>query len=250
MVTNTDTIPSTDVNSLVTDGVTVGSYPELMVDIQGDTPGARIAHARKLRGIATQEQLGRLIGAEKQEISRLENDKRKLSADWAERIGRALSVPPETLLYGKPSHRMQSPVGSRIVEVVELDVRAAAGAGLENGDTPEVTRWQVPRALVEGVTTATPSRLRVITIYGDSMEPTFAPGTRVMVDTEDRVPSPPGIFVVHDGLGLVVKRVEFIPKSEPPSIKLSSDNQRYSPYSCALAEAHIQGRVIGRWHWT
>lgn len=82
------------------------------------------------------------------------------------------------------------------------------------------------------------------------MEPTLAPGTRVMVDTEDRQPTPPGIFVVFDGLGLVCKRVEFLPKSDPPSVRLSSDNRFYSSYECALGDAHIQGRVIGRWQWT
>jgi len=90
----------------------------------------------------------------------------------------------------------------------------------------------------------------VITVYGDSMEPTLAPGTRVMVDTEDRIPSPPGIFVVYDGLGLVVKRVEHRPQSSPPAVRLISDNPRYDSYECPLEEARIQGRVIGRWQWT
>jgi phage repressor protein C with HTH and peptisase S24 domain len=104
--------------------------------------------------------------------------------------------------------------------------------------------------MLEGVTSASPSRLRIITIYGDSMAPTFMPGTRVMVDTEDRKPSPPGIFVVFDGLGLVVKRIEHLLHSDPPTIRLASDNERYSTYDRPLNDVKIQGRVVGLWQWT
>jgi transcriptional regulator with XRE-family HTH domain len=254
MVTTEDTISASDVNYLVTAEVTAGRYVPLM-DVRGTTPGERIAFARKARGL-TQEQLAELIGTTKQTISRLEAGDRAVSAEKASRIGRALAVSPELLLFGNREARgiqqsSQPRVDSRTVEVVELDVRAAAGPGLENGDhTSEVARWAVPRALMEGVTTASPDRIRVITVYGDSMEPTLAPGTRVMVDTEDRIPSPPGIFVVFDGLGLVCKRVEPRPLSSPPSVRLISDNPRYESYECPLEEAHIQGRVIGRWQWT
>lgn len=250
MVTTADAILGADVNFSVTDLVT-SPCDATEMKLQGDSPADRVVFARKHRGL-TQERLAELMGTSKQQVSRLEGGERAVSPTWAERIGRVLSVSPEDILFGDrarvvPGHQLSS----RTVEVVELDVRAAAGAGLENGESPpEVAKWAVPRALVEGVTTALASRLRVITIYGDSMEPTLSPGTRVMVDTEDRVPSPPGIFVVFDGLGLVCKRVEFLPRSDPPSVRLMSDNPRYSAYECPLEEAHIQARVIGRWHWT
>jgi transcriptional regulator with XRE-family HTH domain len=250
MAETEDTKTATHVNTSVTDMVTHAN-DDARMKLQGDSPAERLVHARKSRG-QTQEQLADLVGTTKQQISRLESGGRALSPVWAEKLGRVLAVSPEQLLFGPKSlHVAQSRVESRTVEVVELDVRAAAGAGLENGDSPpEVARWAVPRVLMEGITTASPQRIRVITIYGDSMEPTFAPGTRIMVDTEDRQPSPPGVFVVFDGLGLVCKRVEFLPKSDPPSVRLTSDNPRYQSYECALGDAHIQGRVIGRWQWT
>jgi len=73
------------------------------------------------------------------------------------------------------------------------------------------------------------------------------PGEKVMADVGDRSPSPPGIFVLWDGLGIVLKRVEYIPFSDPPTVRISSDNQRYEPYERTLEEAHILARVIGRW---
>ena len=98
-------------------------------------------------------------------------------------------------------------------------------------------------------TSAPLSALRIITIYGDSMEPALAAGTRVVVDTTDRTPSPPGVFVVYDGLGLVVKRLEHIARSDPARVRLTSDNPKYQPYELTIDEAQIQGRVIGRWRW-
>ena len=128
-------------------------------------------------------------------------------------------------------------------------MRASAGAGLTAGNERVVAEWQLPTGIVRGYSTAPAAELRIITVMGDSMEPTLLPGQRVLVDTGDRMPSPPGIFVVWDGLGLVVKRVQALPHSEPPRVKIASDNGKYDPYERTLDEAYIQGRVIGQWRW-
>ncbi len=139
-------------------------------------------------------------------------------------------------------------VGS-MLPIIELDVRASAGAGLTGGAEKPVAQWQLPTEIVRSYTTAPASELRIITVMGDSMEPTLMPGQRVMVDTGDRLPSPPGIFVVWDGLGLVVKRLQVLPHSDPPRVKISSDNIKYDTYERTMDEAYIQGRVIGHWRW-
>jgi phage repressor protein C with HTH and peptisase S24 domain len=43
--------------------------------------------------------------------------------------------------------------------------------------------------------------LHIVTIDGDSMEPLLSSGDCIMVDTSRRVPAPPGIFVIWDGIG-------------------------------------------------
>jgi hypothetical protein len=136
-----------------------------------------------------------------------------------------------------------------MLRIEELDIRASAGAGLVGGEERIVAQWQVPTEIVRGYSTAPASELRIITVMGDSMEPALLPGQRVLVDTGDRLPSPPGIFVVWDGLGLVVKRIQVLPHSEPPRVKITSDNVKYDPYERTLEEAYIQGRVIGQWRW-
>jgi phage repressor protein C with HTH and peptisase S24 domain len=74
--------------------------------------------------------------------------------------------------------------------------------------------WLFPEAMVRH-DRARPNELRMITVDGDSMDPLLSSGDRILIDTSQRVPVPPGIFVIWDGMGLVAKRVEHIPNSEP-----------------------------------
>lgn len=148
--------------------------------------------------------------------------------------------------------RHKSVTTTGMARIDELDIRGSAGGGTivddEDGREP-VHQWELPAELIRSASYAPPDRIKIIMVVGDSMEGTFRPFERVMVDTTDTVPTPPGIFVVYDGLGLVVKRVEYVPHSEPPTVRISSDNPRYSPYERILGEAYIQGRVLGRWQW-
>jgi phage repressor protein C with HTH and peptisase S24 domain len=161
-----------------------------------------------------------------------------------------LSDEPFAQVDSAPRYIEQPQTG--MARVAEVDDRASAGDGtiMDDIERPEtIYEWQVPRELLRSATYAPAERIRIITVIGDSMESTFRPYERVMVDTTDTVPSPPGVFVVYDGLGLVVKRLEHIPHSDPPRVRISSDNPRYSPYERTIDEAYIQGRVLGRWQW-
>jgi hypothetical protein len=46
-------------------------------------------------------------------------------------------------------------------------------------------------------------------------------------------------------MGLVAKRLEHIPNSDPPRVRIVSDNQHYSPYEGIAEEINIVGRI--RW---
>jgi phage repressor protein C with HTH and peptisase S24 domain len=47
-------------------------------------------------------------------------------------------------------------------------------------------------------------------------------------------------------MGLVVKRVEYIPSSEPPKVVITSVNPEYQTYERAADEINIVGHVV----WT
>lgn len=176
--------------------------------------------------------------------------------DALRRLARAIGRTEEWLRTGEPPIRKDElevhDSATKAATVSEVDVRASAGGGAVVDREGEVFRWQFPAPWVRGQLNARPSDLKIITIEGDSMvsEPPSArdiqPGDKAVVNIADRVPTPPGIFVIHDGLGLVAKRVEHIPDSDPPSITIRSNNPHYSTYTRSLDEVHIMGRVIGR----
>lgn len=131
------------------------------------------------------------------------------------------------------------------VPVPELDVRASAGPGaLTDGLEDGRSTWMFSDALVRHEFRANAADLRVITIDGDSMEPLMASGDRILVDTSQRVPVPPGIFVIWDGLGLVAKRIEHVPHSSPPTVVIRSINPEYATYERHAEDVRIVGRVI------
>ena len=96
-------------------------------------------------------------------------------------------------------------------KIPEIDVRASAGPGaLLEGFEETKDVWYFPDAVIRHEFRTRSGDLRIITIDGDSMEPVLSSGDRIMVDTSQRIPVPPGIFVIWDGMGIVAKRIEHI----------------------------------------
>jgi phage repressor protein C with HTH and peptisase S24 domain len=131
------------------------------------------------------------------------------------------------------------------IGIAEIDVRASAGPGAfhEGLEETKVT-WLFPEAMVRHEFRAPPRELRMITVDGDSMEPLLSSGDRILIDTSQRVPVPPGIFVIWDGMGLVAKRVEHIPHSDPPKVLIKSINPEYQAYERIAEEVNVVGRVV------
>ena len=151
----------------------------------------------------------------------------------------------------------------------EIDARFGAGGGgidstVENTTNGSVTiredayrgePWEMPMSFLNGELKVSASGATVAEVVGDSgYDPSdpnapgsLMPGDRVIIDTWDRRPSPPGPFAVFDGLGLVIKLVEIINgHHDPIRLRLSSRNPAYPPYDVTVEEAHIIGRVKGR----
>lgn len=221
-------------------------------------PANRIEEVRKAKGWSL-EQLAEAASTTKQQIWKLENGERKLSHAWMDRISKALGCQVVDILPAitnisspvprKVVHSQKQPLMEAVV-IEELDIRAASGGGaLKESEDGErvVAEWQMPGEFVRSHTSTPAERIKILPVTGDSNVPDFMPGDRVMVDTADRRPSPPGMFVLWDGIGLVMKRVEVIPNSQPISVRLISQNPLYQTYERPIADVHINGRVIGKW---
>jgi phage repressor protein C with HTH and peptisase S24 domain len=183
-----------------------------------------------------------------------------LPEDAREALAAFLGVPEESLRPAKTESAVEpalpqvvaaasvSAIGGGMPgfsQVPELDVRASAGHGaFHEGDEEIKAVWMFPDAVIRHELRARSANLRIITIDGDSMEPLLASGDRVLVDTSQRVPAPPGIFVIWDGLGIVAKRIEHIPTAEPSRIVIKSVNPLYNDYERPTEEVNIIGRVI------
>jgi phage repressor protein C with HTH and peptisase S24 domain len=129
--------------------------------------------------------------------------------------------------------------------ITEIDMRASAGSGAFHEGLEEAkTTWLFPDDVIRHEFRARAEDLHIVTIDGDSMEPLLSSGDRIMVDTSRRVPAPPGIFVIWDGMGIVAKRIEHLPHSEPTRIIIRSLNPEYQTYERNAEEVNIIGRVV------
>jgi phage repressor protein C with HTH and peptisase S24 domain len=172
------------------------------------------------------------------------------------KLAAAMGVDPAQLLRGerRPVERREIVREAAGLVIREYDVGASAGYGAEppeldgHGETPILAEWSMPEDLVRAHTTPG-RRLALIRVEGNSMEPDYHPGERVLVDLSRRKPSPPGEFVIWDGMGLVLKRVELVPGTNASRIRLISINPGYTPYEVDLDEHTIVARVIGKWQW-
>lgn len=143
--------------------------------------------------------------------------------------------------------KFDTPKSVPSARIIEMDVRASAGAGSVVEYEDEKHSWGFPEQWIRAELDTQPGNLYIITIAGDSMPGVLEPGDKAIVNIADRQPTPPGTFILHDGLGLVAKRIEHIDHSDPPTIRITSTNPAYETYERTLEEAHIMGRVVARW---
>ena len=143
----------------------------------------------------------------------------------------------------KPHRRRPAP-GAGLSAVPEMEVEAAAGPGALNEEfAAETARWHLPEGMLRHEGGAAPENLRILRVRGNSMEPEMREGDRMLVDISRRVPATGEMFVLWDGNGLVVKRVEAV-RGEPPRLRLISANPDYAPYICLAGDAHVAGKVV------
>lgn len=137
-------------------------------------------------------------------------------------------------------------------DIMEVDVRASAGDGSLIEYETEHYNWRFPADYLRSEFRAAPADLKIITVAGDSgvsdppRKDDIEPGDKIIVNVSDRIPSPPGMFILHDGFGLVAKRVETVHDEETPTLRIMSRNPLYQEYNRSLEEAHIVGRVVAR----
>ena len=158
--------------------------------------------------------------------------------------------PPTRKGRGRKPRGARAPEGSPVplAAIPEVEVEASAGPGaLADEFVAEKARWFLPEGMIRHEGGATPDAIRVLRVRGESMEPELSEGDRLLVDTSRRAPDTGEMFVLWDGNGLVVKRVERVAEGNgAPGLRLKSANAEYADYTAPAGDVHIFGKVL----WT
>lgn len=125
-----------------------------------------------------------------------------------------------------------------------LDVRASAGGGSLVGAEHILDVLAFKREWICQGLHASPDNLYLITVEGDSMEPTLHRGDVIMVDKSISIRD--GIFVIRRDEELLVKRIQ---RSIGGGITLVSDNRAYreeclTPDQLKDSDVEIVGKVV------
>ena len=133
------------------------------------------------------------------------------------------------------------PMEAALVPV--FDVQASAGGGAVNHDETEVYSLAFPPAYLKRLTSSSPANLAIISVKGESMEPTLVDDDIVLLDASKTNLSYDGLFVIRFDDALHVKRVGRSGKKG--HITIISDNRSlYPPFEVAANEVEAVGKVL------
>lgn len=92
-----------------------------------------------------------------------------------------------------------------------------------------------------------PRHVRVVQVVGDSMEPTFRADDPAMVQLAHPQPRVDGIWVIQQGAGVLVKRLQCLAGG---TVRVISDNAAYAVQVLNRKEEQPDFRLVGRVVWS
>lgn len=191
--------------------------------------------ARK-RANLTQEAIAEAMGVSVPQVSRWENGKDGIPSQRLSSLALAYRATLEELLGSDEVEELPAVM----IELLPTTV-GAGGGGTGEGEYQSVV---FPRTLIEDELKVDPSDLLAVQIEGDSMKPEFLPGDQLLIDKRKVSIAQPGPFCLWDGDGYVIKYLEKVYDTEPPKVRVISENQRYRTVERPLEEIIIMGRVV------
>ncbi len=132
--------------------------------------------------------------------------------------------------------------GSGVVgEVINLPVGSGNVAGHKI-----VAEWLIPTGYLRNEAKASPNHTIIMEVIGDSMQPTYMPGDRVIVDLSQNQMTTDTVYAISDGYSEPqIKRLQRVPFSQPGEVKIISDNPALETFTVELARLTIIGRICG-----
>ncbi|MGP1283481.1 MAG: S24 family peptidase [Parasphingopyxis sp.] len=170
---------------------------------------------------------------------RLAEEDRRVLAEYFGVDERVLGAPAD-----RKNPSIGDPAGGAMVAVSQYAVNASAGPGAVAGEEEELSRIVFPERWLRRLAGGDPAKLSIITVSGDSMEPTLSDGDEILVNGDDGAERlRDGIYVLRVDNALMVKRIAMNPASRRFTIK--SDNEGYPDWpDCDLDTLEVIGRVV------
>lgn len=160
-------------------------------------------------------------------------------------ISRHFGVTVDWLLTGDGPVRQNDPADTpKLTPIPRYDLAASAGGGavIDAENVKETIAFRTDWLREEGLD---PKQLNVISVMGDSMEPSLYNGDIILIDRRDGPPRSGCVYVINYDGDLLVKRLQRLLNG---GFKIISDNPRYEPETIP-AEQMEQVRIIGRVVW-
>ncbi len=236
----------------------------------------------KASKIGSQEALADAMDLSRATINRLANDHSLLKRERAEKLADLLGARVEDLMLNRPplKSRLVSSFDPDEVEpdqvedtgsysrehwtpavdgaLPEVDMKLGAGSGIV-GETisigvgaesisghPVVAEWLIPLQYLRNEAKASPNHTLVMEVIGDSMQSTYMPGDRVLVDLSQNTMTTDTVYAISDGQSEPqIKRLQRIPFSDPVEVRIISDNPNLERFTVELDRLTIIGRVVG-----
>lgn len=181
--------------------------------------GERLRSERKRLGL-NQADLGKAGGVQLLAQSNYENGKRTPSAEYLSAVAKQ-GVDVQYVLTGIHAIQLDSFDSPDTVSIPVFDLEAAAGHGTPLDVENVIYTFPLPSEFLDenGLNV---SQCIMLTVRGDSMEPTLFDGDVVLVDKS--INKPDGVFLISSDGELRVKRVQRVAGG---AYILISDNSRY-----------------------
>ncbi|EHK72327.1 phage repressor [Pseudomonas psychrotolerans L19] len=134
------------------------------------------------------------------------------------------------------------------IKIPHYDVRAAMGGGQIPADYIELLRdvtvsQEHLRRL--GVDYESPFHLKMITGWGQSMEPTIQDKDPLLIDVSIEEFTGDGIYLFTQGEMLFIKRLQL---EDEKHLKVISDNRNHDPRFVTSDDIYIKGRILLVWN--
>lgn len=183
------------------------------------------------------------MGISKGAFSRIWNKGTLPSPELLGRIKTGATVSIDWLLFGEGQRNVTD--GDTIM-IPHLDVRVSAGDGELIQTEEEKGKFPFDRNYFKRALKIDPRHAVMVDVVGDSMLPTFAPGDPVMVDIAQPQSIVDGVWVVRIDDATLVKRIQHLPGG---TLRVTSDNPSYEPFTFDMKEEQPDFALIGRVVW-